>query len=167
MKYPEAREQLINIWGSLGSSWGISTTMARVHALLLLSEEPMHTDTVIAELQISRGNANMSLRALIEWNLVRRVNIKGERKEFFAAEKDLHKVALTIVRERRRRELSPLISALEDISVDAGDTSPEAADLRRRIKEIESFVKEGDALLERIIRMEESKLWHLLTRILK
>ncbi|MGQ3014763.1 MAG: GbsR/MarR family transcriptional regulator [Flavobacteriales bacterium] len=167
MKYEEAREQLINVWGSLGSSWGISATMARVHALLLLSEEPLHTDALIGELQISRGNANMSVRALIEWNLVRRVSVKGERREFFVAEKDLHKVALTIVRERRKREISPLIGALSEIRVDKDDDSPEAADLRKRIREIEAFVKDGDQLLERIIRMEESKLWHVLSRILK
>ena len=88
MNLPEAREKFIQSWGSLGSQWGINKTMAQIHALLLISAEPLTTEEVMEELQVSRGNANINLRELINWQLVRRETKAGERKDFFVAEKE-------------------------------------------------------------------------------
>jgi|SRR5690606_16797825 len=167
MTNSEAKEKLISIWGSLGSTWGISSTMARVHALLLVNDDPKSTEEIMEELSISRGNANMSVRSLIEWNLVKKLVKKGERKEYFVAEKDFHKIAVTIAKERRRREISPLIEALNEIKIDELDCSPEAISLRKRIAEMQVFIKEGDNLLEKLIKLDESKLFPLLFKMLK
>ncbi|MFZ1693694.1 MAG: MarR family transcriptional regulator, partial [Flavobacteriales bacterium] len=108
MTIPEAKDKFIEAWGAFGSAWGINRSMAQVHALLLISHEPLSTEDVMEQLNISRGNANMNLRALIDWSLVRRVLKPGERREFFEAEKDVWKVATHITRERKKRELEPL-----------------------------------------------------------
>ena len=84
MKLEEAREQFINSWGSLGTQWGINRTMAQIHALLLISPDPLSQDDVMQQLGISRGNVNMNIRELISWNLVQRVVLTGERKEYFS-----------------------------------------------------------------------------------
>ena len=70
MELPEAKERFIQAWGGFGSQWGINRSMAQVHALLLVSPDPLSTEDVMEQLNISRGNANMNLRALIDWNLV-------------------------------------------------------------------------------------------------
>ena len=75
MKLEEAKEKFVNAWGTLGSNWGINRTMAQVHALLLVSSNPMSAEDIMAELNISRGNANMTVRELINWGLVFRVNV--------------------------------------------------------------------------------------------
>ena len=100
-----ARDEFIAQWGIMGSSWGINRTMAQIHALLMVSTTPLSTDEIMAELAISRGNAHMNLRDLVGWGLVRSVIRKGERKEFFEAEKDVWKIFCTVVRERKRREI--------------------------------------------------------------
>ena len=89
MKLTESREKFINAWGTLATSWGINRTMAQVHALLLVSPDPLSTEEVMEELKISRGNANMNIRTLIDWGLLFKETKAGERKEFFRAEKDL------------------------------------------------------------------------------
>ena len=116
MKYQEAKEKFIQTWGTLGSNWGINRTMAQVHALLLISPNAMSADEIMAELQISRGNANINIRSLIDWGLVKKELKAGERKEFFRAEKDMWKTALQIMRERRKRELAPLKEVLKAVS---------------------------------------------------
>src|SRR5438046_438408 len=108
MKYNEAKDKFIQVWGKLGSSWGINRTMAQVHALLLISPEPLSDEDIMEELKISRGNANMNLRELINWGLVEKEHVKGERREFFSAEKDIWKVAMQIAKERKKRELEPV-----------------------------------------------------------
>jgi len=90
--FENAKEEYIAQWGALGTSWGISRTMAQVHALLMISPEPLSTDQCMEELQISRGNAHTNLKELVGWGLVKIVVKKGERKEFFEAEKDVWKV---------------------------------------------------------------------------
>ena len=115
MQYTDAKNKFIQSWGSLGSSWGISRTMAQIHAVLLLSPDSMTADEIIDELKISRGNVSMSLKSLIEWGIVTKEYKPGERKEYFVAEKDVFRVATQIAQERRKRELAPVIHMLESI----------------------------------------------------
>ncbi len=87
----------------MGSLWGINRTMAQIHALLLISEEPLCANDIMAELQISRGNVSMALRELITWGIASRMHIKGERREFYTTEKDVWKMFRLISRERKKR----------------------------------------------------------------
>ena len=83
MTLKEGKDKFIQSWGTLGSNWGINRTMAQIHALLLVSPEPLCAEDIRQELHISMGNANMNLRALIDWGLVYKKLKSGERKEFF------------------------------------------------------------------------------------
>ncbi|MEO8860195.1 MAG: MarR family transcriptional regulator, partial [Ginsengibacter sp.] len=104
MKLSDAKQQFISSWGAFGTHWGINRTMAQIHALLLVSFDPITQDDIMEQLTISRGNVNMNIRDLIGWGLVDRVIITGERKEYFTAEKDIWKVATQIIKERKKRE---------------------------------------------------------------
>ena len=115
MKYTESKKKFIDAWGTLGSSWGISRTMAQIHALLLICPGSMTTDDIIDELKISRGNVSMSLKSLIEWGIVFKEYIPGDRKEHFYTDKDIWQLASQVARERKRRELDPVIKMLEQI----------------------------------------------------
>lgn len=110
-----AQDLFIGAWGKMGSAWGISRTMAEVHALLYISGEPQCTDDVMDRLQISRGNASMSLRSLEDWGLIHRVHKRGDRKDYFEAEDDVWTMFRTIMRERKKRELDPIVASLFEI----------------------------------------------------
>src|SRR5881394_2376704 len=110
----EARDEFVSQWGVIGSAWGVNRTMAQIHALLITAPAPLSTDEVMAELKISRGNAHTNLRDLVSWGLVRSVVRKGERKEFFEAEKNVWRMFCIVIRERRRRELRPALAVLKD-----------------------------------------------------
>ncbi len=111
----EAQDRFIAIWGQMAGAWGISRTMAEVHALLFISGDGLNTDEVMERLQISRGNASMSLRALLEWGIIERVHKRGDRKEYFRAEQDVWAMFRAIVRERLKREVDPLVASLYEI----------------------------------------------------
>src|ERR1044072_2239949 len=110
----EARDQFVSQWGVIGSAWGVNRTMAQIHALLITAPAALSTDDIMDELKISRGNAHSNLRDLVSWGLVRTVVRKGERKEFFEAEKDVWKMFCIIIRERRRREIAPAQGLVEE-----------------------------------------------------
>ena len=92
MKYTDARKQMIQTWGQLSAQWGINRTMGQIHALLMISPKPMTSDQIMAELNVSRGNVSMSLRSLVEWGLVYKEYMPGDRKEYYSSEKDAWKI---------------------------------------------------------------------------
>lgn len=111
----EARERFVAAWGQMGSVWGISRTMAEVHALLYITGEALCTDDIMERIGISRGNASMSLRALLEWGVISRTHKRGDRKEYFEADLDIWSMFRSIVRERLKREIEPLVAQLYEV----------------------------------------------------
>lgn len=163
----EARDEFVAGWGAIGSSWGINRTMAQIHALLLTTTAPLSTDEIMEELKISRGNANTNLRDLVGWGLVRVVLRKGERKEFFEAEKDVWKMACTIAAERKRREISPAIEILNRCcEKTVGLKSREAKEFQHQITALLEFLQMGERVMDRISASEKSAVLKLLSRFL-
>jgi len=111
----QAQDAFVASWGQMAGAWGISRTMAEVHALLFVTGQALNTDEVMERLEISRGNASMSLRALLEWGIVSKAHKRGDRKEYFQAEQDVWAMFRAIVRERLKREVEPLIAQLHEI----------------------------------------------------
>lgn len=154
-----ARDEFVTQWGAIGSSWGINRTMAQIHALLIITPRALTTDEVMEELKISRGNAHMNLRELVGWGLVRSVIRKGERKEYFEAEKDVWKMFCTIVRERKRREIRPAINVLKDCIDRAQDLkSPDAVAFTKQTQELCEFMEMADGVLSKVVRSEQSTI---------
>jgi DNA-binding transcriptional regulator GbsR (MarR family) len=159
MELVEAKEKFIQAWGTLGSNWGISRTMAQVHALLLVSADALSTEEIMDELQISRGNANMNIRDLINWGLVRKEIKQGERREYFYAEKDIWKVFKQVVKERRKRELEPVFHVLDEVSILKDPDTREAKAFLDAVKGINNFAGKADSALETIVKADEN--WFL------
>jgi len=168
MKLTEARQQFISSWGAFGTHWGINRTMAQIHALLLVSPDPLTQDDIMAELNISRGNTNMNIRELINWGLVERVILPGERKEYFTAEKDIWKVVKQIVKERKKRELEPmmqLLDKLEDVEGDKKDKKVKT--FVDTVSSIKRLGLQADKTLDVMIRAEENWFVSSLMKIFK
>jgi DNA-binding transcriptional regulator GbsR (MarR family) len=153
MEYQSAKEKFIQAWGTVGSDWGISRTMAQIHALLLISPQALSVKDIMDELQISIGNANLNLRALMDWGLVYKELKTGERKEFFVAEKNMWDVVRKIITNRKRRELEPVLKVLDEVSAVPAD-SPEAQEFLKMVHEIRLFSSKADSLLETMLRTD-------------
>lgn len=167
MQLSEAKEKYIQTWGTFATNWGINRTMAQVHALLLASGKPLSTDEVMEQLEISRGNANMNLRALIDWGIVRKEFIKGDRKEYFVAEKDVWYLFKQITKERRKREIEPVISFLEELrNIDDND-SEEAKEFIRLMDDFSSVTGKINNIMDLAIKSDDHWLVGKITNLLK
>jgi DNA-binding transcriptional regulator GbsR (MarR family) len=131
----------------MGTRWGINRTMAQVQALLFISEVPLSADEIMDELQISRGNVSMSLRELINWGIVSKMHVKGERKEYYTTEKDVWKLFKVIVRERKKREIDPTVSVLHDLINELDQTDhPEKLHFQHQLANLVEFIEIGTEL---------------------
>jgi DNA-binding transcriptional regulator GbsR (MarR family) len=168
MKLAEAKQQFIQSWGSLATQWGINKTMAQVHALLMSTPDPLNQDEIMEQLNISRGNVNMNIRELINWGLVERVILQGERKEYFTAEKDIWKVARQVIKERKKRELDPLIKTLEQLQDIEGDKrDKETKQFLDTVSGIQKFAQQTDKSLNMMIKADENWFWGNMLKFFK
>ena len=131
-----AVDRFVSLWGEMASTWGINRTMAKIHALLYCAERPLSTDEVMECLDVSRGNANMNLRSLVDWNLVDKTHRSGSRKDYYRAETDVWQITARIIEERQRREVHPVRSRLQecaDLLVQDGASVEEHPDFERAL----------------------------------
>lgn len=177
--YLAARDEFVQLWGDMASSWGINKTMSQIHALLYAESQALHTDEIMSILGISRGNANMNLRRLLDWELIHKVQFEGDRKDYFSAETDVWKIVNTIIRERQQREIAPIRARLEEcVSLLEGDTTesegldPASQEFKERIQNYNDFLvmferftdallpfitKKNLTLLKQLVRFVEAK----------
>ena len=161
------RDDFIVQWGALGSQWGVNRTMAMIHADLLLADGPKTTDEVMQSLQVSRGNANTNLRELVSWGLVRQVVVRGDRKDYYEAEKDVWKIFCIVARERKRRETEPASQVLANCIERSRRLKGQPAErMRQQLEALNEFVNTANSLMEKLASKEQSVILPKLLKIL-
>ena len=167
MEFSQAKNKFIQTWGALGSQWGINKTMAQIHALLLISPESISMEDIMDELQISRGNASMNLRALIDWGIVYKDYKSGERKEFFYAEKDLDEMAVKISQERSKREIKPALKVLKEVSSIQISDDQAQKHFVDQTQNLFEFVSQADNVLDKITEYKDNWMARMVVKFLK
>ncbi|MHC5018788.1 MAG: GbsR/MarR family transcriptional regulator [Planctomycetota bacterium] len=163
-----ARAEFLASWGALGPNWGVSRTMSQIHALAMVSPEPLNTDTVMAELQISRGNAHANIKELCDWGLLRKVAKPGDRKDYYEAEKDVWRVVQCIARVRRRKEIEPVLQTLDGcLAQTKGGKDPATRAFRRQLSELQRFAQLGDRVLGKVTQGASGRILPWILRFLK
>ena len=141
MKLTPAMEQYVLHWGEMGTRWGVNRSVAQVHALLFLSDKPLHADEIVETLGIARSNVSTSLKELQGWGLVGLSHVLGDRRDHYVAEGDLWTILMTIVEERKRREIDPTLSMLRKCAIEAADDSATPADVKAKIDRMLEFME--------------------------
>ncbi|TBN01338.1 ArsR family transcriptional regulator [Hyunsoonleella flava] len=167
MEYQEAKEKFISTWGSLGSMWGINKAMAQIQSLLFISTKPLSMEEIMDELKISRGNTSMNLRQLMDWGIVTKELVPGERKEFFTTEKDVQELARHIAKERSRREIKPVIKVLKEVSSIQDDGTAKTKELIKQTKALHDLADAADSLLNKIATQEQNWITKSLLKLFK
>jgi DNA-binding transcriptional regulator GbsR (MarR family) len=166
-KLKQARDEFVSQWGALGTQWGINRTMAQIHALLMTAPQPMTTDEVMEDLEISRGNAHTNLKELVAWGLIRVVVKKGERREFFEAEKDVWNIFTIVARERKRREIEPALAILGKCAEESREIqTPDGRAFHEQMRALEEFVGFASKMSDRIAGMKHGIAVQLATKLL-
>ena len=138
---PIALERFVLHWGEMGGQWGVNRSVSQIHALLYLSERPLTADEIADTLALARSNVSNSIKELLSWNLIRRVPIRGDRRDHFEAETDIWEMFLRIAAGRKEREIDPALAVLKACTADAerdGAVSPTA---RARLKDMLGFIE--------------------------
>jgi len=148
-------------WGEMGTRWGVSRTVAQIHALLYLLGRPMHAEAIAEILQVARSNVSSSLRELQNWDLVRVVHLAGDRRDHFETAQDPWELMRILVRERKKRELEPTVAFLRGC-VASRDFAREDAQVQKRLRETLSLVEGLSAWTDEMLKQDTGVLKKLL-----
>ncbi len=170
-----AQDTFIRRWGEMGQTWGINRTMAEIHALLYITAQPLCTDDVMERLHISRGNASMSLRALCDWGIIRRMHKRGERREYFESLSDVWEIFSIIASERKRREMDPVLETIKQCQkmLDESEIGkvaarqPEIQATRERLAGMQEFVEVTNKIFQQFVSNAKSGLNRIVRVLLK
>jgi DNA-binding transcriptional regulator GbsR (MarR family) len=137
--HPDAKAFILH-WGEMGTHWGVNRSVSQVHALLYLSDRPIHAEEITDTLGLARSNVSTALKELQSYAIIRRVHVEDDRRDHFVAENDLWEMLMRIVAERKRREIDPTIALLDELAkrLKADNSAP--AHLRERIGRMHEFL---------------------------
>jgi DNA-binding transcriptional regulator GbsR (MarR family) len=137
--HPDAKAFILH-WGEMGTQWGVNRSVSQIHALLYLSNRPLHADEIVETLGLARSNVSTGLKELQGYGIVRRVHMEGDRRDHFTAETDLWDMLMRIVAERKRREIDPTIALLGDLAFRLASDPDAPAHLRERVTRMHEFI---------------------------
>jgi DNA-binding transcriptional regulator GbsR (MarR family) len=143
----ETVQQFVEAWGTMGALWGINRSVARVHALLMATEGPLSLDEIAERLQISKGNASMSLRELRTFGVVRQVEVPADRRDFYVTEPDVWTMFFRILRERKRREFDPALEAIHHLLENPGAKG----EVRGRLEQMAELLTTVEGVVNRFL----------------
>ena len=141
---PLAIERFVLHWGEMGGQWGVNRSVSQIHALLYLSERPLTADEIADTLALARSNVSNSIKELLSWNLIRRVPIRGDRRDHFEAETEVWEIFARIAMGRKEREIDPAIAALRTCAAEADGDSKINPVALARLKALLEFVDTMD-----------------------
>jgi len=148
----EVIDRFVESWGAMGSLWGVNTSVARIHGLLIASDQAWCLDDISQRLAISKSNVSTSLKELRTWNVIRKVYKPGDRREFYVCEPDAWKMLFNIMRERKRREFDPVVAHIKD-TLESAASAPDGIALER-LRQMEQMLATFDNLANKLLSSE-------------
>ena len=161
-KLPPALQRFVVHWGEMGVVWGVNRSVAQIHALLYLTDQPISAEDIADQLSLARSNVSNSLRELITWSLIRRVHILGDRRDFYIAESDMFEMVRRIAEGRKAREIDPTLQVLSACVAEAQSDKAVSTVARRRLSNMHTFVQTVDKSFLEICRLPNTTLQTIL-----
>jgi DNA-binding transcriptional regulator GbsR (MarR family) len=155
---PLAIERFVLHWGDMGGRWGVNRSIGQIHAVLYLAEEPMTAEDIADRLGMARSNVSSSLKELLAWNLIRRVPIKGDRRDHYAAETDIWEVFTRITAGRKEREIDPAVAVLRDCVAQAQADPSVPAVATERLKAMLAFIEMMERWYAQMLKVPRPQL---------
>lgn len=140
LKLSPAATEFILHWGNLGSQWGVNRSVAQIHALLFISDHPLHAEEIAELLGLARSNVSNSIKELLGWRLIERVPLLGDRRDHFTAEKDIWEMVTRIAAGRKAREVDPAEAALKACVARAASDPQLSGEAKARLADMLDFV---------------------------
>lgn len=132
--------ELVEAGGRTAQSFGLSRLFGQLYMLLYMSPVPRSLDELASELGVSKASVSIASRKLEAWGAVRKVWVKGDRRDFYEAETDFRAILngglLTSLSKKLDSARIQIERSLEMIEKGTGDEEHRRF-LQERLKQAE------------------------------
>ena len=159
----QTEQKFILHWGEMGTNWGINRTVAQIHALLFISEKPLHAEEICETLAVARSNVSTSIKELQGWGIVKRVHVLGDKRDHFASLKDVWELFRVVLNERKKREVDPTLSMIRDCMIEADSDKDTSDYTKERLKDLAEFFEVTTCWYDQVSKWPTKVLTKFLT----
>ena len=141
--------------GALMEEWGFRRNMGRMWAVLYLEDHPLTAADLGERLGLSTGAVSMLINELIQWEIIKKTWVVGERREHFEAETSIWKMISRVFRERELRWIRTARDAFAAAAAElpAGDDERHQL-IASRVAGLTQLAEVGASLLETMLEGE-------------
>ena len=156
----EVKEEFVQGAGGIaGSLIGmLNRVSGQIYALLFLSPKPLSLDDLVEELGVSKGSVSINIRLLEDYQLVKKVWVKGSRKDFYQAVDALPRTVVKEFFDKIHRNIEDSLDMIKDCqhkldgaeeNIDSKELE-EAQFMKQRLELIHMFYQGASSLFEAI-----------------
>ena len=148
-----ARRRFIEAGGHTTQLFGLGRIMGQLYALLYLSPRPLCLDEIVKELGVSKASVSTTVRQLERWTAVKRVWVRGDRRDFYEAETDFQLLMKQGVLATLRKKLEAAgtqLAVVESCLAEAGSSGRQNEEMEvivTRVKKAKRFHGQISGLL--------------------
>ena len=147
----------------MGNTWGVNRTVAQIHALLYVSETPLHAEQISDCLGVARSNVSNSLKELLKIKIIERTPITGDRRDFYTADTDVWAIAKKVAAIRKEREIDPALETLSQCLAAADADNGVSKEQRKRLQEMQVFTTKIGGWYDEMSSLPPATLSHLVS----
>jgi DNA-binding transcriptional regulator GbsR (MarR family) len=164
------RLRFADAWGEMSASWGVAPAIGRVHAYLMVRNEPLTEREIREALGLSHRAASLALTDAAAWGIVervpepRRVGRRGPAGTAYVAVGDHWQWFTRVIAERKVREGDPIVEVIARTADEAGSLASdhpddrELAELRDWLVAFNAFVRLFDRAVGLIPKLAPREL---------
>ena len=145
------RWEMIDAGGRTVQSFGLNRLLGQIYTLLYLSPDPLSLDEMASELSVSKASVSIASRQLAAWGAIRQVWQRGDRKDYYTAERDFRSVLNNGILESMRKKLDSaqrqIERSLKMLEEEGGDGEQKAF-VQERLKEADKFRSRVQRLID-------------------
>lgn len=161
MELTPVTERIVLHWGEMGTRWGVNRTVAQIHALLFMAEQPMTAEEIAETLSVARSNVSTSLRELQNWGLAKLVHQIGDRRDFFTGLQDRWEIFRLVVEGRKKREIDPTLTVVRDCVLQAEEDGMTPA-VHEKLSNLLKFLETMSDAYERLRQVPPETMMQLI-----
>lgn len=163
MEEPQIR--FVEVMATFAKEVGIvGATEGRLLGHLILADEPLTQDDLMALTGSSRGNVSTALRNLLEGDFVCKIRVSGSRRDHYEARADLWRITIGFVIRRIGRQIKTaggeflrILDAARALKTSGKSAAVkrDAARLFNRVETLTTYTNGASKLLETVQKLVE------------
>lgn len=147
-KLEVVQDKFLGYLSQMSDTFGLNGFVAQIYGFLYLNTEPVSLDEITQALGASKGNVSINIRELEKWGAVRKVWVKGSRKDYYEVEPDIKKIFVNKIKSTAQKRLAEISEVLAEANKIIGSANGELSAEEKKL---------AKGYMERFKKIEELK----------